>query len=379
MKAVFVHDHKFRVFKGNYYTPGGLSDKVLERYTDTFGNLTVVSRILKTDTSDGFIPIQNKHITFIKSSIGNIKKVIKDADYIILRVPSINALIAMYYAKKYKKKVLVEVVACTWDSVWFHSIKGKILALPYTILTKTLIYYSDYVLYVTDKFLQERYPTRGKQVSCSDVVLANQSDIKNILFNRERKIRDYMKRDRIVLVSVGTIDSKVKAQERVIKALNYFKKSDNLKYEYWLIGGGSNERLMKWIIKYGLEDNVKMFGALPQNEVINKLKKADIFIQPSKTEGLPRALIEAMSIGMPSIGSKAGGIKELLNENYLFSNSIIAPKNLVGILKGLTEEKLRLASTENYLKSKEYNYMLLERKRREFFNAYKLDVEKKRG
>jgi len=47
------------------------------------------------------------------------------------------------------------------------------------------------------------------------------------------------------------------------------------------------------------------------------LDDVDIYIQPSRQEGLPRALIEAMSRGCPAVGSTAGGIPELLSPECL--------------------------------------------------------------
>ena len=42
-----------------------------------------------------------------------------------------------------------------------------------------------------------------------------------------------------------------------------------------------------------------------------------VYIQPSRIEGLPRALIEAMSRGCACVGSSVGGIPELLNNQYI--------------------------------------------------------------
>ena len=47
------------------------------------------------------------------------------------------------------------------------------------------------------------------------------------------------------------------------------------------------------------------------------MQKLDLYIQPSLTEGLPRALIEAMANGKPALASSAGGIPELLDTESL--------------------------------------------------------------
>jgi glycosyltransferase involved in cell wall biosynthesis len=60
-------------------------------------------------------------------------------------------------------------------------------------------------------------------------------------------------------------------------------------------------------------DRVTFRGQLPAGpEVRAELDQADVFLLPSRTEGLPRALVEAMARGLPCVGSTVGGIPELL-------------------------------------------------------------------
>ena len=59
-------------------------------------------------------------------------------------------------------------------------------------------------------------------------------------------------------------------------------------------------------------------GVLPSGQpVLNWLDDIDIYVQPSFQEGLPRALVEAMSGGRPAFASTTGGIPELLPADCL--------------------------------------------------------------
>ena len=82
------------------------------------------------------------------------------------------------------------------------------------------------------------------------------------------------------------------------------------------------------------------------------LKETDVYVQPSKTEGLPRAVIEAMSVGCYVIGTNVGGIPELLNENNLFKYN--KPSDFSQILTSLTKEIMKENAVNNFNKSKNY-------------------------
>lgn len=63
-------------------------------------------------------------------------------------------------------------VACPWDALWnYGKFSKKIFALPTYLLNKTTIKKAPNVIYVSEEFLQKRYPTNGKNIGCSDVVL----------------------------------------------------------------------------------------------------------------------------------------------------------------------------------------------------------------
>lgn len=68
------------------------------------------------------------------------------------------------------------------------------------------------------------------------------------------------------------------------------------------------------IDRAGLGDRVTMKGALGEKETLAEIARADILVLPSFMEGLPIVLMEAMAIGVPTIGSRVAGVPELIED-----------------------------------------------------------------
>lgn len=109
-----------------------------------------------------------------------------------------------------------------------------------------------------------------------------------------------------VIVNVARLCPNNKRQHLIIEAFNLLKNDfPQWRVELW---GDSGERpkyahkLALLIKKYHLEDRVKLCG--PTKDVPSKLQNASVFCFPSAIEGMPLAMTEAMSIGLPIIGCK---------------------------------------------------------------------------
>lgn len=89
------------------------------------------------------------------------------------------------------------------------------------------------------------------------------------------------------------------------------------KLRCYLIGSGSEmQTLQKMIDEHDMGDSVILTGALPQEGVRQHLAEADLFVLPSFAEGVPVVLMEAMSMEIPCITTRVGGIAELIEDGH---------------------------------------------------------------
>jgi glycosyltransferase involved in cell wall biosynthesis len=78
--------------------------------------------------------------------------------------------------------------------------------------------------------------------------------------------------------------------------------------------------LEKMIAKLGLGRHVRLLGF--QSNVIGLLRSADVYIMPSRFEGLPIALLEAMALGKPIVATAVNGIPEAVIDG---ENGLLVP------------------------------------------------------
>ncbi len=78
----------------------------------------------------------------------------------------------------------------------------------------------------------------------------------------------------------------------------------------------------------GLEDHVILTGMLTHEEIPAHLARADLFVLPSLSEGLPLVLVEAMSAGKPVVATRVGGIPDVLvDEGEHQTGYLVPPKD----------------------------------------------------
>lgn len=141
------------------------------------------------------------------------------------------------------------------------------------------------------------------------------------------------------------------------------------------MGSGDNSFLRSLADKYGVSDLVVFHGLIPHNQILHFLDEIDLYIQPSKQEGLPRALIEAMSRGCLSLGSRTAGIPELLDKDYVFRRGNV--EDIVRILSKVNQDRLKEQACRNFEEAKLYDREVLNKRRREFMDLFKKEMPDK--
>lgn len=256
-------------------------------------------------------------------------------------------------------------VACPWDSLWnYGGIKAKLFAPIIYMKTKKQVKDAKNVIYVSEKFLQERYPTKGNQISCSNVNIQKVKD--EVLNNRIQKIEHMKNQSKFRIGLVGSLNVNFKGHSTAIKALSLLKQKYDVELHF--LGAGDKNKWIPFIKKCNVEENVFFDGVLPSGEPVYKwMDELDIFLIPSLQEGLPRALIEAMSRGCPAIGVKTGGIPELLDERYVCKRKDY--KSIAKKISELLEDKdIMIDQAEkNFHKAQNYTKDILNERRKNFF------------
>ncbi|MFK5976198.1 MAG: glycosyltransferase [Sulfurovum sp.] len=370
---LFVCDNVFVRDGENIYS-NSFSYSILKRYRDIFGKVTVVGRVEDKHSVDNISLASGGGMEFIfLDSISNIgsffgkrreyhkllSSIIDDYDGVIVRLPSEFGLLVSSIAKEKNIPYLAEIVGCGWEAMWYYGgVKSKLYALVLFLKMRLAVANASSVSYVTEEFLQKRYPSKKKTISLSDVYIPYVDN--QVLEKRVNKIKSQKK---ITIGTIAFLDVDYKGLDTAIKAISLL----DYEIEYRILGEGNSQRYQT--MAKNLE--IKFEKSLPQGErVFEWLDYIDIYLQPSLTEAMPRSLIEAMSRGCVCIASSVGEIPKLLDNKMLHkAKDIQKLSQLIG--KIINDKKLQIEQASlNFNKAQNYNSDILDKKRDEFYRGY---------
>ncbi len=145
------------------------------------------------------------------------------------------------------------------------------------------------------------------------VHIYNGIDLSKFPFNTTKS-----KNDKLNILNVSRLTS-IKGQDILIKALNLCKQR-GVNFSCTFVGGKCDydqenyHNIMSLVDKYKLSDNIHFAGQ--KSDIVPYLNKADLFVLPSRFEGLGIAALEAMAAGVPVIASNIGGPREIIFNDF---------------------------------------------------------------
>ncbi|MFQ5889828.1 MAG: glycosyltransferase family 4 protein [Gemmatimonadota bacterium] len=158
----------------------------------------------------------------------------------------------------------------------------------------------------------------------------------------------YRPDDRIKVLIVGEWSER-KGHETLLDA---FARLDPSRYVLWVVGGGSWDGdfydVAEETGRRGLRDRVIIWGRVPEEFLKVLYSSADVFALPSRTtragvtEGIPVALMEAMSFRLPVVSTNHTGIPELVEEILVPENDAAALRDALASLGESKELRRRL-------------------------------------
>ena len=366
---------------------------LLRRYLAVFDYVTLAVRVKQV--SDDFlnssrikyIPVNPQRVEVIDIPYGRgvndfirnfvkinrtLKASVKNFNLAIVRVPSVYSFSVLHYVAKRHLPYALEIVADCHDlSRTESSITSR---LAWYLMDKLLKYYLFKALgiaYVTKEHLQQHYPPSKGVVtsSYSSIELPRDWYTSNRTFPKKKRFT-------IIHLAYHVFLNSSKGHKELLNVLAILKKKQ-ICPNVVLVGNASQDdtkEILLYATEKDVEEQVSFAGFLNRQDLHTLLTEVDMAVLPTKSEGLPRVVIEAMAVGLPCVSTKVGGIPELLDDKFLLDM-----QDLQGFASVIDElmhnpDIYERTSKENYECSLQYEASVLNKKRNSFYTELKNKV-----
>jgi len=382
---------------GGVWTQSGFNAQFWERYLETFSSVRVIARMEKRDVLDGnfwradtaaieFSALPSyrgpwQYVKVRKTILHTIRNSVQSADRFLAWVPSRlgTDLVAVLWEAglPYGLEVLGDPQEAFAPGAIRHPLRPVLRYLVTRDLRRQCAR-AAVVNYVTADRLQRRYPAHSHErtFAVSDVKLGPESFVPQPREDRTNlgrmegacRSNGSVADEYLSLVFVGTLEQMYKAPDVLLRAVRLLV-DRGCEVKLSILGEGRHRlELEQYCVSLGIEKNVQFLGQVPAGEAVRgQFDSADLMVMPSLTEGLPKALLEAMARAVPCVATNVGGIPELLDPEYLVPPG--DSKALADKILEVTRQPSRLAlmSKRNLAKAQEYRAELLHSRRTAFY------------
>ncbi len=410
MNVSVVLDHRFYVTpEPALWTKTAYGGEFWLRYLRVFDGVTIVARAQPVaQPRQGWQRVDNQQVNFAPvpyylgpwqylRKVIMVRKAVQDALLgecaVILRSGEL-ANCATRVLRRERRPFGVEVGGDPYDSLapgCVRSVLRPLARVRATRALKRLCSSASAVSYVTAGYLQRRYRANGKQSAISDVELPASpmpeeecpfvTNYSSVRLEQDAFAAPDQAQRRLSpvgrLVFVGSLAQMYKGVDILLPALAVCA-GRGLDLQLSIVGDGRHRmELEKSAHNLGIGDRVRFLSELPVGQSIREcLDQADLFVLPSRTEGLPRAMLEAMARALPCIGTAVGGIPELLDpEDLVPAGDVAALARMIEAVCGNPARRVRMAA-RNLRKAGEYRADILTVRRDEFYRHIRNETER---
>lgn len=391
MNVLVVADgHYYQAPDGTVYAESVYDYAFYKRYLQSFDHVFAAVRLERLDAapksmkkSSGagvtFLPLPayrgpKEYLLKYGEISQSVTKYCNESDCAIFRIPAATSNIFCRKFERTKKPFAVEVVVDPWENFGPGATGNKIMLFAvrraWTRLVKQMCRKAIGASYVTERYLQEKYPPRASNdperiaftESYSSVELPDDS------YALPRAWKHGQRTFWIAHVS----NAFTGYEKGHLILMDAVKKVRDLGYDVRIrfVGDGpKKEEFIQYSNNLGIGEYVVFTGRLPNGSEVRKvIHDSDLFVLPTFAEGLPRVLLEAMAEGIPCLSSPTCGIPEILKSEYLFAFS-----DSEGFSQGIKRfiddpELMTEVSKENLEIARRYSNSKLNIKRKSFYD-----------
>ncbi len=391
MNTVVSMEHRFdRTPDGVVWTQTAYAyDFFWAHYLQVFDGVRVIARVREVESVPGdFKRADGPAVSFAAlpyyigpwqylASRRRIRRIIRDAigpeDAVIMRVPSAIAPHLERVCRAAHRPYGVQVVGDPYDVFAPGSVDHPLRAFFRWSFSRDLRRQcagAAAACYVTREALQRRYPCESYSCDASDVHIPAAALVQAARPPAPGK-RSF------AIVTVGSLEQLYKGPDVLLDAVAQCVRG-GLDVSLRFVGDGKfRPQLEAQRDRLGLGGRAEFLGLLPAGEAVRaEYDRADLFVLPSRTEGLPRAMIEAMARGVPCVGSNVGGIPELLA-----AEDLVEPGDVAALARKITEvlsnpQRLSSMSARNLARAGEYRNDVLFARRIDFYGKVREATER---
>jgi len=383
--VVTTEQRYLRTPDGAVWSTTGAGNDFWQRYRAVFGEIRVVARCagapgrppgaLRVD-GDGVEvhPLPHyvgpvRYLLCLPRLRAALRRAVEPGDAVLLRVPS---AIGTLLRRRVRGPFGLEVVGDPYDvfapGVTRHPLR-RLLRWWFTRRLRAQCRAASAVSYVTERALQGRYPAAPGAVTAA----YSSIQLEEAAFAEAPRRDTGAARVILRLVTVGSLEQPYKGIDTLVEALPLLARA-GLEVSLTHVGDGRcRADLERLVRERRLGGRVSFAGAVPAGAAVRLfLDDADLFVLPSRSEGLPRALIEAMARGLPAVASRVGGVPELLG-----ADRMVPPGDPVALARAIAvlaadPAAMAAASARNLARARGYAAGTLARRRADFYRALRV-------